>query len=130
MRHLVRGRKLNRTAQHRKALMTNLAIALVEHKRIKTTVPRAKELRGFAERLVTFAKKGDLAARREVLKRVKDRDTARILFDELGPRYQERAGGYTRVIKLPPRQGDNADMAIIEFVDYEGFTGVAEDTAE
>jgi len=119
MRHQVRGRKLNRTAQHRKALMANLTIALVEHKRIRTTTAKAKELRGFAERMVTFAKKGELSARRHVLRHLQHRPTVQTLFDELGLKYMERPGGYTRIIKLAPRRGDNADMAIIEFVDYE-----------
>ncbi len=125
MRHQKRGRKLNRTAAHRKALMANLTVALIQHKRIKTTTAKAKELRGFAERMVTFAKKNTLAARREVYKRVRDRSAVKELFDNIGPQYEGRPGGYTRVIKLGPRHGDNADLAMIEFVGFESFDAMA-----
>ena len=125
MRHFKRGRKLNRTAAHRKALMANLTISLIQHKRIKTTTAKAKELRGYAERMVTFAKKNTIAARREVYKRIHDRTAVKELFDNIGPQYTERPGGYTRVIKLGNRRGDNAEQAIIEFVGFESFDTIS-----
>jgi len=120
MRHLKAGRKLGRTASHRKATLANLAAAVLEHKSIKTTVPKAKEARGVVERLITFAKRGDLAARRQVLRTVKDKALVKELFEEIAPKYAERPGGYTRVIKLGNRKGDNAPIAIFELVGYEG----------
>jgi len=120
MRHLKSGRKLGRTASHRKALMANLAASLIEHKQIVTTTPKAKEARSVIERLITFAKRGDVAARRQVLKTVKDKNLVKELFEEIAPKYAERPGGYTRIIKLGNRKGDNAPLAIFELVGYEG----------
>tara|TARA_Y100000996_G_C22540635_1_gene649915 strand:- start:1692 stop:2108 length:417 start_codon:yes stop_codon:yes gene_type:complete len=122
MRHYKRGRKLNRTASHRSALLSNLASAFVIHKQIITTEPKAKELRGFAERLVTYAKKDSLHGRRLILQRIKGKNKAKvadILIHDLAPNYKDRNGGYTRIIKLDNRKNDNAKMCIIEFVDLK-----------
>jgi len=117
MRHRVDGRKLGTDATHRKALYRNLVIALITHERIKTTTPRAKEARRLAERMITFAKRGDLHARRHVASILNDKNAVRKLFDELGPRYADRPGGFTRVLKLSGlRKGDAAEMALLEFV--------------
>jgi len=117
MRHNVDGRKLGRNASHRKALYRNLVIALITHERIRTTTPKAKEARRLAERMITFAKRGDLHARRHVASILNDKTAVQKLFDEIGPRYAERAGGYTRVLKLSaPRKGDSAEMAMLELV--------------
>ena len=122
MRHLKKGRKFNRTSSHRSALMSNLASSLVIHKQITTTQPKAKELRRFAERLVTYAKKDSVHGRRLILKRIKgnlNKKIADILIHDLAPNYKERNGGYTRIIKLDNRQNDNAKMCLIEFVDLK-----------
>tara|TARA_Y100001934_G_C12135043_1_gene669745 strand:- start:55 stop:465 length:411 start_codon:yes stop_codon:yes gene_type:complete len=122
MRHLKKGRKLNRTSSHRSALMSNLASSLVIHKQITTTQPKAKELRRFAERLVTYAKKDSVHGRRLILKRIKgnlNKKIADILIHDLAPNYKERNGGYTRIIKLDNRKNDNAKMCLIEFVDLK-----------
>ena len=119
MRHRVAGRKLGRTSAHRQALMRNLSMALIEHERITTTLAKAKELRRFAERLVTLAKRETLHSRRRVLRHVPDRKLVAKLFDTLSARYAQRPGGYTRIIKLGPRRGDDAEMAVIELVDAE-----------
>jgi len=111
------GRKLNRTSAHRKALFKNLVLALVKHERIKTTDAKAKELRHFADRMVTLGKRGDLAARRMAFDFMQSRDAVKKLFDEIAPRFKERAGGYTRVIKFGFRRGDAAPLSIIEFTD-------------
>ena len=117
MRHNVDGRKLGRNATHRRALYRNLVIALITHERIRTTTPKAKEARRLAERMITFAKRGDLHARRHVASILNDKKAVQKLFDELGPRYAERQGGYTRVLKLAGlRKGDAAEMAVLEFV--------------
>ncbi len=117
MRHRVDGRKLGIDATHRKAMYRNLVIALITHERIKTTTPRAKEARRLAERMITFAKRGDLHARRHVASILNDKNAVRKLFDELGPRYADRPGGFTRVLKLSGvRKGDAAEMALLEFV--------------
>ncbi len=117
MRHNVDGRKLGRTATHRRALYRNLVISLITHGRIRTTTPKAKEARRLAERMVTFAKKGDLAARRHVASILNDKDAVKKLFDEIGPRYANRNGGYTRVLKFGKlRRGDAAEMSLVEFV--------------
>jgi large subunit ribosomal protein L17 len=117
MRHGVKGRKLGRKASHRKALYRAMVIALITHERIKTTTPKAKEARRLADRCVTFAKKGDLSARRHVASLLNDKLAVQKLFDELGPRYSARPGGYTRVLKLSGlRHGDNAEMSLLEFV--------------
>ena len=119
MRHRISGRKLNRTTPHRKAMFANMAAALIKHEQIKTTLPKAKELRPFVEKLVTLAKKGDLHARRQALSSLRDETMVAKLFDELGGRYADRAGGYTRVLKAGNRFGDNAPMGIVEFVDRD-----------
>ena len=118
MRHNYRGRKLNRTAPHRKMLFRNLVTALFEHERITTTVPKAKEARSLAEKLITFAKRGDLHARRMAARKVNDPAVLQKLFEEIGPRFSERPGGYTRIMLMSGnRKGDNAEMAILELVD-------------
>ena len=119
MRHRVRGRKLGRTTAHRKALFRNQLTALFTHDRIVTTLAKAKELRPMAERMVTLAGTGSLPARRKVLTMVSDKEVVRRLFDEIAPRFTDRPGGYTRVMRLGRRRGDGAELAIIEFVDYE-----------
>jgi large subunit ribosomal protein L17 len=121
MRHLNSGRKLNRTSTHRKAMFANMACALIKHEQIKTTLPKAKELRPIVERLVTKARngKGSLHVRRLALSEIKDVKMVAKLFDVLGPRYAERPGGYIRVLKAGSRYGDNAPMAVIEFVDRD-----------
>ncbi len=119
MRHGKANRKLGRTWQHRKAMLANMAAALIEHEQITTTLPKARELRPFVEKLVTLAKKGRLSDRRLAVARVRDEEMVKKLFDTLGPRYQERAGGYIRVLKAGFRYGDNAPMAVIEFVDRD-----------
>ena len=121
MRHGKRGRKLNRTASHRKALMSNMAASLVIHKRIRTTDAKAKELRGFTERLVTYAKRGDVHGRRLILKKIQGqhcKDIANLLIHEIAPAYADRQGGYTRIVKLNNRKNDNAPVSMIEFVDF------------
>lgn len=121
MRHRNQGRKLGRTTSHREAMFANMAAALIKHEQIKTTLPKAKELRPIVEKLVTLSRRGgsDLHARRQALAQVKDATQVRKLFDVLGPRYAERPGGYTRVLKAGFRFGDNAEMAVIEFVDRD-----------
>ena len=116
MRHLKSGRKLSRRKDHRKAMLANLAVSLVKNDRIQTTDAKAKEVRPFVERMVTFAKRGDLHARRVVLSRLKNTTAVKKLFDEIGPRYTNRFGGYTRIIKLGFRHGDNSPISLIEFV--------------
>ncbi len=118
MRHLNQGRKLNRTSAHRKALFRNLVLALVKHERIKTTDAKAKELRRYADRMVTLGKRGDLAARRLAFAFMQSRDAVKRLFDEIAPRFKERHGGYTRVVKFGFRRGDAAPLSIVEFSDY------------
>jgi large subunit ribosomal protein L17 len=120
MRHLKVGRSLSRSPAHRKALLSNLAQELFQHKRIRTTLTKARELRPFAEKLVTTAKKGHLAARRHVLRFLSRKAVVKSLFDDIAPQYAERNGGYTRIIKLDLRAGDSAPMAIVEMVGYEG----------
>lgn len=117
MRHRKRGRQLGRTASHREAMLRNLAVSLFRHGRISTTREKAKELRPYAERLITLAKRGDLHARRLAARKVNDRDVLFTLFDSIGPRFAERPGGYTRVLKTGHRLGDGAEMALIELVD-------------
>lgn len=118
MRHRKSGRKLGRKTGHRKAVMSNLASRLIEHKRIKTTEAKAKELRMFIEPLVTFARRGDLHARRQVLRKIPHKDIVSILFNDIGPVYTDRDGGYTRIIKLGFRDNDRAPVSMIEFVDF------------
>ena len=119
MRHAKRGRKFNRTASHRKAMFANMAQALVKHEQIVTTLPKAKDLRPVVERLITLGKRGDLHARRLLIARTRDEGTAAKLIDVLGVRYKERLGGYIRIMKAGFRYGDNAPMAVIEFVDRD-----------
>ena len=119
MRHSKGYRRLNRTHEHRKALFANMAGSLIEHEQIKTTLPKAKELRPIVEKLITLAKRGDLHARRLAASQLKEDQYVTKLFDILGPRYTERQGGYTRVLRAGFRYGDMAPMAIIEFVDRD-----------
>ncbi|MEM7499676.1 MAG: 50S ribosomal protein L17 [Pseudomonadota bacterium] len=119
MRHGNGNRKLNRTHEHRKAMFANMACALIEHEQIKTTLPKAKELRPIVEKLITLAKRGDMHARRLAGSKIKQGDAVKKLFDTLGPRYKDRAGGYVRVLKAGFRYGDMAPMAIIELVDRD-----------
>lgn len=138
MRHGNQGRKFNRTASHRKAMWGNMTAALIKHEQIKTTLPKAKDLRPVIEKLVTLSRRGktDLAARRLALAQIKDAAQVTKLFDVIGPRYADRPGGYTRVMRCGFRHGDNAPMAIIEFVDRDeaakgqdsGPVEVADDT--
>ena len=119
MRHGHGHRKLNRTHEHRTAMFANMAASLVKHEQIVTTLPKAKELRPVLERLITLAKKGDLASRRLVASRMRDETQTKKLFDVIGPRYAGRAGGYLRIMKAGFRHGDNAAVAVIEFVDRD-----------
>lgn len=119
MRHGNRGRRLNRTASHRKALFANMAASLITHEQIVTTLPKAKDLRPIIEKLITLGKRGDLHARRVVASRVRDEAAVKKLFETIGPRYATRAGGYSRVLKAGFRYGDNAPLAVIELVDRD-----------
>lgn len=119
MRHRKAGRKLNRTSTHRKAMFANMAAALIKHEQITTTLPKAKELRRVVDRLITLGKRGDLHARRQALSVIKDTGLVDKLFAELGERYSDRPGGYTRVLKAGFRYGDSAPMAVIELVDRD-----------
>ena len=131
MRHRVKGRKLGRTASHRKATLIALATALLKHKRIKTTLAKAKETRGMVEKLITKARKGDLHSHKQVMDVIKDKEVVKELFAEIVPKVDDRPGGYTRVIKLGNRLGDAASMAVIELVDYnEIITAKAEEKKE
>ena len=129
MRHSKGYRRLNRTHEHRKALFANMAGSLIEHEQIKTTLPKAKELRPIVEKLITLAKRGDLHARRLAASHLKEDQYVTKLFDILGPRYNARAGGYTRVLRAGFRYGDMAPMAIIEFVDRDVAAKGAADKA-
>ena len=119
MRHGFRGRRFNRTTEHRKAMLANMAAALIKHEQIVTTLPKAKDLRPVVEKLITLGKRGDLHARRLAMSKLRDETMVKKLFDVLGKRYQDRNGGYTRVLKAGFRYGDNAPMAVIEFVDRD-----------
>jgi len=119
MRHLKRGRTLSRRREHRRAMLSNLAASLIKNGRVKTTDAKAKEVRPFVERMVTFAKRGDLHARRIVLSRLKDPGAVKKLFEEFGPKFADRSGGYTRILKLGFRQGDNSPVSLIEFIGTE-----------
>ena len=129
MRHGHGRRKLNRTAEHRQAMLANMACSLIEHEQIKTTLPKAKELRPYVERLITLAKRGDLHARRLCLAQIKQEPAVKKLFETLGPRYRERPGGYTRVLKAGFRYGDMAPMAFIELMDRDPDAKGAADRA-
>lgn len=122
MNHKKSGRKLNRTSAHRKAMFNNMVSSLLEHERIKTTTPKAKELRKIADKLITLGKKGDLQARREAYKYLGNRDAVHRLFHEIAPRNAERNGGYTRILKIGNRYGDCAPMSLIELVERENAT--------
>ncbi len=119
MRHGMSGRKLNRTSSHRKAMFANMAVALIKHEQITTTLPKAKDLRPIVEKLITLGKRGDLHARRQALAVLQDEVVTRKLFDAIAKRYDSRAGGYTRVLKAGFRYGDAAPMAVIELVDRD-----------
>jgi large subunit ribosomal protein L17 len=129
MRHGSGRRKLNRTHEHRQAMLANMACSLIEHEQIKTTLPKAKELRPYVERLITLAKRGDLHARRLCIAQIKQEPAVKKLFDTLGGRYASRPGGYTRVLKAGFRYGDMAPMAIIELVDRDPDAKGAADKA-
>src|SRR6266545_2225330 len=119
MRHRIRGRKLNRTSSHRKAMFANMAAALIKHEQISTTLPKAKDLRPIVEKLVTLGKRGDLHARRQAISEIRDVAMVKKLFEVIGPRYKDRHGGYIRVLKAGFRFGDSAAVAVIEFVDRD-----------
>ncbi|MEP2945722.1 MAG: 50S ribosomal protein L17 [Lentilitoribacter sp.] len=119
MRHGKSGRKLNRTSSHRKAMFANMAASLITHEQITTTVPKAKEIRPIVEKLVTLGKRGDLHARRQALSQIQDKEAVKKLFDAIAARYATRNGGYLRIMRAGFRHGDNAPMAIIEFVDRD-----------
>ncbi len=129
MRHGMSGRKFNRTKEHRKAMFKNLAQALIKNEQIKTTLPKAKDLRPVVEKLITLAKRGGLHCRRQAVSQLQDQDVVKKLMDQLGTRFASRAGGYTRIVKAGFRYGDNAPMAIIEFVDFDPVAAVAAITA-
>ncbi len=120
MRHGKDHKKLGRTASHRRAMLSNLVASLFQHKQIRTTLAKAKEGRRYAERCITFGKKGTVAARRHVYKFIPQRKIIQLLFDDIAPAFAERAGGYTRIVKLGRRQGDGAEIVILELVGYEG----------
>src|SRR5919206_1873232 len=118
MRHRRQGRKLGRDSSHRKALYANLTASLIEHGRIKTTVPKAKEVRPLAEQMITLARRGDIHARRQALAFLRSQDVVHKLFSDVAPRFADRPGGYSRIVKIGPRQGDAAEMVYLELVDY------------
>ena len=130
MRHRKSGRHLNRTSSHRQAMFKNMAVSLIEHEIIKTTLPKAKELRRVAEPLITLAKEDSVANRRLAFSRTRPKEAVGKLFSELGPRYQERSGGYLRILKCGFRAGDNAPMAYVELVDRPVAEEVVEESAE
>jgi large subunit ribosomal protein L17 len=119
MRHGNAHRKLNRTAEHRRAMFANMAVALIKHEQIVTTLPKAKDLRSIVEKLITLGKRGDLHARRQAIAEMRDIDVVKKLFEVIGPRYKDRNGGYTRVMKAGFRHGDSAPRAVIELVDRD-----------
>ena len=129
MRHGMSGRKLNRTSSHRKAMLSNMAASLITHEQIKTTLPKAKELKRFADKMITLGKNGTLHARRQAFAILRDEAAVAKLFDALAGRYKERAGGYTRVLKAGFRYGDSAPMAVIELVDRDADAKGAGDKA-
>lgn len=129
MRHGFRGRRFSRSQSHRKAMFANLAVSLLEHEQILTTLPKAKDLRPIVEKLVTLGKRGDLHARRQAIAAIRDEKLVKRLFDTVAPRYAERNGGYTRIMKAGFRYGDNAPMAVIEFVDRDVSAKGAADRA-
>ena len=128
MRHRKAGRKLNRTAAHRKAMLRNIVTSLLEHERIVTTVPKAKEARRVTEKMITLGKRGDLHARRQAMAYIRSKGIVAKLFDEISSQYADRQGGYTRIIRTGNRYGDAAPMAIVELVGYEEVVEVVADT--
>jgi large subunit ribosomal protein L17 len=130
MKHRIVGRRLDRTTEHRTAMLKNMATSLFRHERIVTTTPKAKELKRFAEKLVTLAKKGSPHARRQAHAEIRDVEVLNKLFETLGPRFAERAGGYTRIVKVGRRAGDNAEMAVVELVERTKVVESEEDGAE
>ena len=129
MRHGNAHRKLNRTAEHRRAMFANMAAALIKHEQIVTTLPKAKDLRPIVEKLVTLGKRGDLHARRQAISQIRDIPMVKKLFEVIGPRYKDRNGGYTRVLKAGYRYGDSAAVGVIEFVDRDEDAKGSEDLA-
>ncbi len=129
MRHGIAHRKLNRTASHRKAMFANMAASLIEHEQIVTTLPKAKEMKPFMDKLITLAKRGDLHARRQAVSKVRNEAAVKKLFEVFGERYKDRDGGYTRVLKAGFRHGDNAPRAVIELVDRDEDARGAADRA-
>ncbi|MET3792715.1 50S ribosomal protein L17 [Aquamicrobium terrae] len=129
MRHGFKGRRFSRSASHRKAMFANLAVSLIEHEQIVTTLPKAKDLRPIVEKLVTLGKRGDLHARRQVIAQIGNEDVVKRLFDTIAPRYATRNGGYLRIMKAGFRRGDNAPLAVIEFVDRDTSAKGAGDRA-
>ena len=129
MRHGKAHRKLNRTAEHRKAMFANMVASLITHEQIETTLPKAKELRPIFEKMITLGKKGDLHSRRRAISEIKDLDAVKKLFEVIGPRYKARKGGYTRILKAGFRYGDNAAKAVIELVDRDADARGKEDRA-
>ncbi|CTQ68470.1 50S ribosomal protein L17 [Roseibium alexandrii] len=129
MRHGKSGRKLNRTASHRKAMFANMAASLIKHEQIVTTLPKAKEMKPIIDKLITLGKRGDLHARRQAISQIRDVAMVKKLFDTLGDRYKDREGGYSRVLKAGFRYGDNAPMAVIELVDRDLEARGADDRA-
>jgi large subunit ribosomal protein L17 len=125
VRHRRSGRKLGRDASHRKALYANLTSALIEHGRIKTTAAKAKEVRPIAEQMITLGRRGDVPARRHALAYLRSQDVVHKLFSDVGPRFADRPGGYSRIIRIGPRQGDSAEMVYLELVDYAPEEGAA-----
>ena len=119
MKHNIKNKKLNKTSSHRKAMFMNMSNALIKHEQITTTLAKAKELRRFVEKIITLGKKGDLLSRRKTISTLQDNEMSKKVFDVLSNRYKKRAGGYTRIIKLGNRYGDNAPTAVIEFVDRD-----------
>ena len=117
MRHARQGRKLGVDTSHRKAMLGNLVCSLIEHGRIKTTVSKAKEARPLAEKMITLAKKGDLASRRQAIARLRSKDAVHTLFSDVGPKFADRPGGYTRIVRIGPRNGDGAEMVFLELVE-------------
>ncbi|MER2536441.1 MAG: 50S ribosomal protein L17 [Rhizobiaceae bacterium] len=129
MRHGFRGRRFSRSASHRKSMLANLAVSLIEHEQIVTTLPKAKDLRPIVEKLVTLGKRGDLHARRQVIAQIGNEGVVKRLFDTIAPRYATRNGGYLRIMKAGFRQGDNAPLAVIEFVERDVSAKGAADRA-
>ena len=119
MKHNITHRKLNRTSSHRKALLMNLSNALIKHEQITTTLPKAKELKPFVEKIITLGKKGDLQSKRKAIAILQDEKMTKKIFDTFAERYKDRKGGYTRIVKIGKRYGDNAEKAVIEFIDRD-----------